>query len=489
MAVTSKGWAWTPFAELTDEQRAMVTSDAEDDRLSAALQGWGLDVLAEDEGWLVREYVVMYGYIREGILEKEKHNRVLQTLAYQGYFPEELSDPSRHVNVRMAVAKRGEMLEKLATDPAESVRDEVKKHDPAAQTAEGELPEVEGEPAFDDAVRDFETTIRSTKEENLYVKRAVRWIQETEGLTYRQIAEKAGIPKSQLDYIMRDRRLSTQDAAAIVKAFPNSIGPEWRARIFETAKYWESFEAGTKRAERPDTAALSAEKEMRRQEEEFGFVRFERLDKEKQGYVKSRDVEKREHAAEKGWGYDRLAKDKDYRVRAAVASSGYNAFDFASDTSSTVRAEVAEKGWCLNVLASDDVERVRDAAQRYLARSGETLEKWEEEHPDRVADAKKTAEDRAEKKAAAEEKAREPYWKTRAKKAKPQEKGPMTAKERRNRGKSGEVRTSTMPVPAGEKNRPSVREDAKRAQNTASQTGRGRRSEKLRKNTYWNRGY
>lgn len=51
---------YTAYADLTDDQRVMVDSESADDRARAAVFGWGIDKLADDESDMVADTAWRY---------------------------------------------------------------------------------------------------------------------------------------------------------------------------------------------------------------------------------------------------------------------------------------------------------------------------------------------------------------------------------------------------------------------------------------------
>ena len=114
-----------PYAELDEEQKAMVDSEDGDDRWEAARSGWGLDNLKNDPEWLVRKAVAGQGYALFE-LKNDPHWMVREAVAKQGHALDELkNDP--HWVVREAVANQGYALDGLKSDQAWQVRHAVAK--------------------------------------------------------------------------------------------------------------------------------------------------------------------------------------------------------------------------------------------------------------------------------------------------------------------------------------------------------------------------
>lgn len=97
--VTGRARKYIPYAELDDEQRELVDSSDWRDRVDAAWERHGLEVLVDDSDWKVRESVADQGYGLEVLVD----------------------DPASWV--RCGVAEQGFGLEKLVVDRNEYVRE------------------------------------------------------------------------------------------------------------------------------------------------------------------------------------------------------------------------------------------------------------------------------------------------------------------------------------------------------------------------------
>ena len=68
-----------PYAELDEEQKAMVDSADRTDRKDAAFSGWGLDKLKNDPAWQVRVAVAEQGHALDE-LKNDPHWMVRSTI-------------------------------------------------------------------------------------------------------------------------------------------------------------------------------------------------------------------------------------------------------------------------------------------------------------------------------------------------------------------------------------------------------------------------
>lgn len=104
-----------PYEDLTPQQRAEVDSPSRVDRTYAAVYGLGLDKLASDPDWQVREEVANRGYALD-VLASDEHPLVRAAVAAQGITPDIFAkDPAWEC--RYAVAKRGYVTPALLKDP------------------------------------------------------------------------------------------------------------------------------------------------------------------------------------------------------------------------------------------------------------------------------------------------------------------------------------------------------------------------------------
>lgn len=111
------------YTELSHDQKTLVDSVSERDRIKAAERGFGLDKLVSDESCYVRAYVAENGYGLE-TLSRDESAVVRRVVARKGYGLDVLVDDPDE-DVRRLVARNGFMLDKLAHDESFLVRCDV----------------------------------------------------------------------------------------------------------------------------------------------------------------------------------------------------------------------------------------------------------------------------------------------------------------------------------------------------------------------------
>lgn len=116
---------FTPYNDLTDEQKKLVDSDDVNERMEQVNKREGLDVLAKDGDVSIRAAVAAQGYgLNE--LHKDSEPSVREEVAKQGYALNELrKDPEP--SVRAAVAAQGFALDRLIKDDEPVVSEAAQK--------------------------------------------------------------------------------------------------------------------------------------------------------------------------------------------------------------------------------------------------------------------------------------------------------------------------------------------------------------------------
>lgn len=116
---------WTPYGTNPKLDEKIDSYDSYV-RMAAAEQGYGLDILINDERWEVREEVARQGYGLD-ILVNDKYAGVRIMVAKQGYGLDKLIN-DKDYEVRRTVVKQGYGLDKLINDEDWDVRETVSKH-------------------------------------------------------------------------------------------------------------------------------------------------------------------------------------------------------------------------------------------------------------------------------------------------------------------------------------------------------------------------
>lgn len=83
------------YTELSHDQKTLVDSVSERDRIKAAERGFGLDKLVSDESCYVRAYVAENGYGLE-TLSRDESAVVRRVVARKGYGHDDLALTSQH---------------------------------------------------------------------------------------------------------------------------------------------------------------------------------------------------------------------------------------------------------------------------------------------------------------------------------------------------------------------------------------------------------
>ena len=110
---------FTPYGTDSEKDK-MVRSNYWGDRLEMAKEGYGLNLLINDEDWRVRRAVARQGYGLD-ILINDKYCGVRKAVAEQGYVLDALIN-DEHWGVRKAVAKQSYGLDILINDEDYDVR-------------------------------------------------------------------------------------------------------------------------------------------------------------------------------------------------------------------------------------------------------------------------------------------------------------------------------------------------------------------------------
>ena len=119
-AIFKSGY-WKDFC--ADNWEILIQSKYNDVREAIAKQGYGLDILINDEDERVREAVAEQGYGLDKLIN-DNHGWVRARVAEQGYGLDILINDT-HESVRRAVAEQGYGLDKLINDNIAFVRAEV----------------------------------------------------------------------------------------------------------------------------------------------------------------------------------------------------------------------------------------------------------------------------------------------------------------------------------------------------------------------------
>ena len=312
------------------EKDNIVKSNYWVNRLKMAEEGYGLNILVNDEDWHVRRAVANQGYGLD-ILINDEDWRVREAVAKQGYGLDILIN-DEDWKVREAVAKQGYGLDILINDKDWKVR--------AAVANQGY--------GLDILINDKDWKVQKAvldyfKENNLTL---AEWCnQNNKEIDLRKLAFS---PCLEVRFeAVRSGYIYKNDEIYIglnCKFIPYGTDPK-KDKMVKSDDWIDRFEMA------------------------------------KKGYgldilINDEDWKVRETVAKQGYGLNILINDEDWKVRAAVADQGYGLDILVNDEDWAVRERVAEQGYGLDILVNDEDWAVRHAVEYYLTSHNLTLEQW-----------------------------------------------------------------------------------------------------------------
>ena len=360
-------------------------------REAVAGQGYGLDVLINDEDWGVREAVAKQGYSLN-ILVNDKDSYVREAVAEQGYGLDVLINDKDFI-VRAIVAKQGYGLDILVNDKHKGVRQNVfsylgdnnlnlakwcnqnNKEIDFKKLTFSSYPEVRAE---------------AVKSGYVYKKDEIYVTPDCKFTSYGTNSEKDKMVKSNywedrlemaeegygLDILINDEDWGVREAVA-------DQGYGLNVLIND-----EDYDVRK--------AALDYLKENNLTLSEWCNQNNKEIDLEKLAF--SPYLEARIAAIESGYFYkkgeiyinsnckfipygtnpgkDKMIKSNNWKDRLEMAKESYGLDVLINDEDCDVREAVVEQGYGLDVLINDEHWKVRTAVKNYLTSHNLTLEQW-----------------------------------------------------------------------------------------------------------------
>ena len=425
---------FTPYG--TDSKKdKMVKSNYWRSRLKIAEEGYGLNILINDEHWYVREAVADQGYGLD-ILVNDEHWGVRAAVADQGYGLDVLIN-DKDYDVRIAVVNQGYGLDILIADKNLYVREAVlyylkennltlaewcnqnNKEIDLIKLAFSPYPEAritaiesgyvykDDEIYIDSNYKFIPYGTDSKKDKminNSYYRERLKMAKEGYGLNIlindEEWEVRAAVAKRGygLDILITDKNLYVRKAVLYYLKENNLTLAEWcnqnnkgidliklafssypevRAEAVKSGYVYKENEIYITPDCKFTSYSTDPGKDKMIKSDDWG----NRLEMAEEGYgldilINDEDYNVREAVAKQGYGLNVLINDEDYGVRIIVAEQGYGLDALINDEHWRVRRAVAEQGYGLDILVNDKDYDVQEAVKNYLTSHNLTLEQW-----------------------------------------------------------------------------------------------------------------
>jgi uncharacterized protein YcgL (UPF0745 family) len=358
----------------------LVDSDNIIDKINAVKQGYGLDILINDEDWKVRKAVANQGYGLDILINDED------------------------ADVRKAVASQGYRFDILINDEDADVRKACYKHDDWYEWVNDNI-ELLLDCKYEDVCNAFINNIN-----NINNIKNTDWLDEN--FSYSDIRNlvnsKHKVVRKELAYLgygldtlVYDEDWEVREAVANqgygLDILINDEDNDVRLACCESDDWNEFVEDNW------ETLVYHKDDYVRRCVAELGYG----LDI----LVNDTDMWVREAVAKQGYGFDILINDDEYDIRTVCVDHkdfedfchnnwenllnnkdarvllsliylGYGLDTLVYHENPTVRASIAKSGECLEILIHDENLHVVSSVQKYLRNCGyDSIEEWKKRNP------------------------------------------------------------------------------------------------------------